>query len=321
MIGDFQIRTDLALEVRENFEEEGGSVRGVKVLEESDEKKEVYVTTVVIETENGAKTMGKPVGTYITIEAPNMSSPDEDYHREISTELAKRLLGLTGNRWSRILVVGLGNRQVTPDALGPDVVDNLSITRHMIREYGRLSQNPGNAVEISALVPGVMAQTGMETLEIIKGVVEETKPEAVIAIDALAARSTRRLNRTIQISDTGINPGSGVGNHRNAINRETLGVPVIAVGVPTVVDAATIVNDTMEELIDQMDRTADMQKLGGTLGTLNQAEKHQMISELISPHLNTLFVTPKDIDENVKYLSYTISEGLNMAFSGNSPHE
>ncbi len=129
----------------------------------------------------------------------------------------------------------------------------------------------------------------------------------------MAARSTRRLNRTIQITDTGINPGSGVGNHRNAINEETLGIPVIAVGIPTVVDAATIVNDTMEELIAQMDSSVSMQRLGGTLGTMNQAEKHQMIQELISPHLNTMFVTPKDIDETVKYLSYTISEGLNIA--------
>lgn len=215
-----------------------------------------------------------------------------------------------------VLIVGLGNREVTPDALGPNVVGNLHITRHMIREYGRIGSGFETVDEISAIAPGVMAQTGMETLEIIKGVVETTKPDVVIAIDALAARSTRRLNRTIQITDTGINPGSGVGNHRNAINEETLGVPVIAVGVPTVVDAATIVNDTMEDLIEEMDRTVQMQKLGGTLGTLNQAEKHQMIRELISPHLNTMFVTPKDIDETVKYLSYTISEGLNMAFAG-----
>jgi spore protease len=155
----------------------------------------------------------------------------------------------------------------------------------------------------------------METLEIIRGVVRETQPDCVIAIDALAARSTRRLGRTIQITDTGINPGSGVGNHRNAINEETLGVPVIAVGVPTVVDAVTIVNDAMEELVSEMDRSDHMQSLGGTLGTLDQAEKQELIHELISPHLNTMFVTPKDIDETVKYLSYTISEGLNMAFA------
>lgn len=315
MMGNFQIRTDLALEARESCVAENGKIRGVKVEEEMDREREIFTTIVKVESENGARTIGKPVGTYITIEAPNMSVPDEDYHREISEELAKHLVRLMKDRGETVLVVGLGNREVTPDALGPDVVGNLHITRHMIREYGRMSKDLEMAGEVSAIVPGVMAQTGMETLEIIKGVVEETKPDLVIAIDALAARSTRRLNRTIQITDTGINPGSGVGNHRNAINQETLGVPVIAVGVPTVVDAATIVNDTMEELVAEMDRSASMQRLGGTLGTLNQAEKHQMIRELISPHLNTMFVTPKDIDETVKYLSFTISEGLNIAFS------
>lgn len=315
MVGKFQIRTDLALEARESCEADHIKIRGVRVREEKDEEREVSTTTVVIETENAAKALGKPVGTYITIEAPNMSAPDEDYHREISQEIAEHLKEILGERRRSVLVVGLGNREVTPDALGPEAVGNLNITRHMIKEYGRMSGMSEDAGAVSALVPGVMAQTGMETLEIIRGVVEETKPEAVIAIDALAARSTRRLNRTIQITDTGINPGSGVGNHRNAINEETLGVPVIAVGVPTVVDAATIVNDTMEELIAQMDCSASMQRLGGTLGTMNQAEKHQMIQELISPHLNTMFVTPKDIDETVKYLSYTISEGLNIALS------
>lgn len=315
MMGNFQVRTDLALEVRESYEEDDIRLRGVKVEEQSDKQKEIYTTIVHIETENGAKAMGKPVGIYITIEAPNMSSPDEGYHREISIEFAKHLRKMLGKERDSILVVGLGNREVTPDALGPNVVNNLYITRHMIKEYGRLPSDVEKTGEISAIVPGVMGQTGMETLEIIKGVVQETHPKVVIAVDALAARSTRRLNRTIQITDTGINPGSGVGNHRNAINEETVGVPVIAVGVPTVVDAATIVNDTMEELIEQMDHSENMQRLGGTLGTLDQAEKHQMIRELISPHLNTMFVTPKDIDETVKYLSYTISEGLNLAFS------
>ena len=153
-------------------------------------------------------------------------------------------------------------------------------------------------------------------MEIIRGVVEETKPELVLVIDALAARSTKRLNRTIQITDTGINPGSGVGNHRNAINQQELGVPVIAIGVPTVVDAATIVNDTMEELIGEMEKMDEMRQLSGALHALDQAEKHEMIREMIAPNLNTMFVTPKDIDETVKYLSYTISEGLNLVFSG-----
>ena len=313
MLGKFQIRTDLALEAKESFEEDDVKIRGVRIDTKEDQETEIRTTTVIIETENGAKTMGKPVGTYITMEAPNMSATDEDYHREISEELAQHLKKLMGNREQSVLVVGLGNRDVTPDALGPRVVGNIHITRHMIREYGAMALEGKAANEISSLVPGVMAQTGMETLEIIKGVVEETRPEVVIVIDALAARSTKRLSRTIQITDTGINPGSGVGNHRNGINKQTLGVPVIAIGVPTVVDAATIVNDTMESLVETVDASSQIRNLGGALGTLNKMEKQQMIRELISPHLNTMYVTPKDIDETVKRISFTISEGINIA--------
>ena len=313
MLGKFNIRTDLALEAKESYEEDNVEIRGVRIDEEEDQENEITTTTVVIETENGAKAMGKPVGTYITMEAPNMSVPDENYHREISKALAGHLRRLMGEEEQSVLIVGLGNREVTPDALGPNVVNNANITRHVVKEYGKASMGCDRVNLISAIVPGVMAQTGMETLEIIRGVVEETKPDLVIAIDALAARSTRRLNRTIQITDTGINPGSGVGNHRNGINEKMLGIPVIAIGVPTVVDAATIVNDTMESLIETMDSTEHIRNLGGALGTLSKSEKHQMIRELISPHLNTMFVTPKDIDETVKRISYTISEGINIA--------
>ena len=244
--------------------------------------------------------MGKPVGTYITMEAPNMSVPDEGYHREISEKLAEHLRTLMGEGEKSVLIVGLGNRDVTPDALGPYVVQNVRITRHLIREYGAASLGEEQMNPISGIVPGVMAQTGMETVEIVKGVVKQTHPDLIIAVDALAARSTRRLNRTIQVTDTGINPGSGVGNHRNGLNRQVIGIPVIAIGVPTVVDAATIVNDTMENLINTMDEK-------------DTAEKYHMIKEMIPSHLNTMFVTPKDIDETVKRLSYTISEGLNIA--------
>ena len=158
-----------------------------------------------------------------------------------------------------------------------------------------------------------MAQTGMETLEIIRGIVEQTHPTALVVVDALAARNTKRLNRTIQISDAGIHPGSGVGNHRQALTKETLGVPVIAIGVPTVVDAATIAADTMETLVEAMSQAESLKNLGYTLSQLDSAEKYQLIRELISPQLNGMFVTPKDIDETVKRLSYTISEGLNLA--------
>ena len=174
---------------------------------------------------------------------------------------------------------------------------------------------------VSAIVPGVMGQTGMETLEIVKGVVTETKPDLVIAVDALAARNSRRLNRTIQIADTGIHPGSGVGNHRNGLTRETLGVPVIGIGVPTVVDAATIVSDTMENLIQAMETSETLKGVGEVLKMYNNAEKYELVKELISPHLNGMFVTPKDEDEMVKQISYTISESLNLLFAGREDRE
>ena len=182
MMWKFQVRTDLALEAKESCEAEDGQIRGVRVTEQADEKREIYTTTVVIETENGARMMGKPVGTYITLEAPNMSSPDEGYHAEISEALAGHLRGLLkqmAGEQASVLVVGLGNREVTPDALGPEVVGNLQVTRHMIRVYGRISTELQHACEVSAIVPGVMAQTGMETLEIIKGVVDAGDPRDV----------------------------------------------------------------------------------------------------------------------------------------------
>lgn len=295
-----RIRTDLAVEAKEKYEEDHVEIRGVVIEEDYNEEKDIRTTTVKIETENGAKAMGRPQGTYITLEAPNLSVPDEAYHREISAELAKHIRKLVAFKEDMsVLIVGLGNRDITPDALGPDVISNLRITRHVIREYGVEGMGEEQAYSISGLVPGVMAQTGMETLEIIQGVVEETKPDLIIAIDALAARSTKRLNRTIQITDTGINPGSGVGNHRSGLTEKTLGVKVIGIGVPTVVDAATIVHDAMAHLLD----------------TLEEAEKKEFLDEMITPHLYSMFVTPKDVDETVKRLSYTISEGLNMAFA------
>lgn len=324
MVEKYNIRTDLALEEKERFESDQVEVQGVVLEEEYDKEREIRVTTVRIETENGAKTMGKPVGTYLTIEAPNLSSPDEGIHREVSEELAKCLIEVMkkiipeSEHDKEVLVIGLGNRQATPDALGPYVADNLNVTRHIVKEYGKYAALEEMNCVVSAIVPGVMAQTGMETAEIIKGVVRETKPDLLIVIDALAARNSRRLNRTIQIADTGINPGSGVGNYRNAITKETIGVPVIAIGVPTVVDAVTIVSDTMENLLSALETSESLKGVGLVLGGYSEAEKYELIKELIAPNLNSMFMTPKDIDETVKRLSYTISEGLNLAFSGQS---
>ena len=300
MLGTYKIRTDLAVEARERFTENNVEVRGVEVQEDYNEEKDIRTTVVKITTENGARAMGRPQGTYITIESEGLSAPDEDYHREVSEELSRHLGQLIGlEKEKSVLIVGLGNPGITADSLGPEVIGNLHMTRHLIREYGLKSTEKQILHAISGIVPGVMGQTGMETSEIVEGVVEITRPDVVIAVDALAARNTRRLNRTIQITDTGITPGSGVGNHRNGLTEENLNVKVIGIGVPTVVDAATIVHDSMADLLD----------------ALEEEEQKEFLEEMISPKLYTMFVTPKDVDETVRYLSFTISEGLNMAFS------
>ncbi len=232
--------------------------------------------------------------------------PDEDYHREISACLAgelKELLPESEGEQS-ILVVGLGNREVTADALGPRAVDNLQVTRHIVREYGAAAYNCEKMNQVSALEPGVMAKTGMETAEIVKGVVGETSPDVIIVIDALAARSTRRLNRTIQITNTGIQPGSGVGNHRNALTKESLGVPVVAIGIPTVVDAATIVCDALEKLLEGEE---DLDVV-----------KYMSRQQPGFPELYNMYMTGKDIDAVIKRISFTVSEGINMALGCSS---
>lgn len=300
-MGSFQVRTDLALEARESISEADSELRGVSVDEYYREKEDVRVTKVTIDTKNAAKAMGKPMGIYVTMEAPAMVEPDEDYHREISKCLAEELLKLMpeGDREQNILVVGLGNREVTADALGPQTVDNLFITRHIVKEYGKAAYNCNKMNLLSALEPGVMARTGMETAEIVKGVVQETTPDILIVVDALAARSTRRLNRTIQITNTGIQPGSGVGNHRNALTEESLGIPVIAIGIPTVVDSATIVMDALEKLLEE--------EKG--LDVVNLLSRHTAPF----PELNNMYMTGKDIDAVIKRVSYTVSEGINIA--------
>ena len=214
----FQVRTDLALEAREGIADADGELRGVRVEEYRNEKSEVNITKVTIDTRNGAKAMGKPMGTYITLEAPGLNEPDEDYHREVSEELAEqiRLLLPDEKEEKSVLVVGLGNRDVTADALGPEVVDNLFINRHVVLEYGKAAYGKEKMNLISSLVPGVTAMTGMETAEIIKGVVEQTTPDVVLVVDALAARSTKRLNRTPSQRHHQRKPGSTCHCHRCA---------------------------------------------------------------------------------------------------------
>ena len=276
-----------------------GQMRGI-TIDEYDSMEDVHISKVVILSKNAAKNMGKPMGTYITLEAPGLQESDEDYHREISKELARLLQSvLPGIEEEKsIMVVGLGNRDVTADSLGPCTVDNLFVTRHIIKEYGKKAYGTTKIHQISALVPGVMAKTGMETAEIIKGVIKETTPDIVIVIDALAARSTKRLNRTVQITDTGIHPGSGVGNHRNALTKESLGVPVIAIGIPMVVDAGTIVSDALEKLAEEHD--------GGRASL-------DYFRNSTDTQLHNMYVTAKNIDETTKRLSFTLSEAINIA--------
>lgn len=296
------IRTDLALEARESFEEDDVEIKGVVLTKEYNEDKDISITTVIIKDEQGAKAMQKPIGTYITIEAPQLQEKDDEYHNEISEEIGKVILSLIGDTGENgVMVVGLGNREVTPDALGPWVVDNLFVTRHLIREYGEEFKKKNHLRCVSAIAPGVMAQTGMEAAEIVQGIMKETKPSVVLAIDALAARSVSRLNTTIQISDTGINPGSGIGNHRKALNEESLGVKVIALGVPSVVHASTIVRDSMENMLNSQG--------------FSEQEINTFLSEVTNQQtIHNMFVTPKNIDEAMKCISYTISEAINSCF-------
>ena len=301
----FQARTDLAVEAREYVEDANGELRGVIVDEYEKKDISMSVTKVQITTQNSAKLLGKPKGTYITLEVPGLCESGEnsdvsENHEEIAREISDHLKELLPkkNGILQVLVVGLGNRDVTADALGPAVADHLYISRHMLQEFGELGLKRKNAVITSCIVPGVMAKTGMETAEIIRGIVKETAPDAVVVIDALASRSTKRLNRTIQISNTGIHPGSGVGNHRNAIDQESLGIPVIALGVPTVTDAATIVADALEKMHKELNETAFLQARDSMV--LNQ--------------LHNMYVTVKDIDATIKRVSFTLAEALNMTF-------
>lgn len=301
-MASFKVRTDLALEARESVEEGADTLCGVSVEEHYHEESEVRITRVLIESKNSARILGKPMGTYLTLEAPAMAQPDDEYHKEISAELAGQLRSIIPgiDQEPSVMVVGLGNRDVTADALGPNVVDNLIITRHMVKEFGKAAYNQRQVPVISALVPGVMAKTGMETAEIIKGVVEKTKPDVVLVVDALAARSTKRLNRTIQITNTGIHPGSGVGNYRNSITQESLGIPVIAIGVPTVVDAATIVNDVFQKMFAGME--TEIRQL--------QEEIQNSMGEVYN-----MYVTGKDVDYEIKQISHIICNAINEAFT------
>lgn len=325
----FEVRTDLALEQRESFPGDGGEVSGVSVREWHEDQSCVKLTEVKILDDHGAKAMGKPRGTYLTLEADQLAQKDEDYHKEVSEELSKQIRKLIKRlrkaemreegrvshheKDLKILAVGLGNPSVTPDALGPKALNHLQVTRHLNQQYGEDFCRENKIPVLSGIIPGVMAQTGMETAEILKGVIHQTHPDLLIVIDALAARSIRRLGTTIQLTDTGIHPGSGVGNHRHSLTQDSLGVPVLAIGVPTVVGAAAIVHDTVNTMIQTLSQSMSTKGMGDFVQDMSPDEQYDLIRELLEPEFGSLYVTPPNIDEMVQQLSFTISEGIHQA--------
>ncbi len=250
-------------------------VEGVAVKEEWNKEKTIKVTSVQIRTEEAAKEMERPAGNYITMEIPRLKEEGEKTQEDAKRCLEKQVRRLLqGKRAEHVLVIGLGNREVTADAIGPFTIENIFVTRHMMQDYKEIKEKYRM---VSALVPGVMAQTGMETMEIIRAVVSEVQPDVVLVVDALAARSARRLGTTIQLTDTGICPGAGIGNNRRELNRASIGKNVIAIGVPTVLDAIGIASeDVVEDVRD-------------------------------------LFVMPRSIDSSVRYISEILAEGINLA--------
>ena len=275
---------------------------------EEEEDGEVRVTRVTVSDEEGEKNVGKPRGHYVTIEMPSLLESEAAVMQKAAKCLAKELSALMGHP-GLCLVAGLGNSEITPDSLGPKVVPRLCVTRHL---FTHMPEEVSALTPVCAIAPGVLGVTGIETGEIIKGVCERIRPDLVIVVDALASRKTERVSTTIQIADTGISPGSGVGNKRKAINQETVGVPVIAVGVPMVVDAATIANDTIDLVIDTLIKEAkgDFYKM---LKALDREEKHEIIRMALPKEMGTMMVTPKDIDALSDKIAHVVSLGLNFA--------
>ena len=313
------IRTDLALEAKEMYSEKHKKekdIDGIEVINEID--KDIKVTTVKVKNETGVQKIGKPKGNYVTIEIPQFTAYDGETMDRVSQVVAEIIGGMVKIDVEKtILVVGLGNWKVTPDALGPKVTEGIMVTRHLKTVMPEIMDD--SVRPVCSIAPGVLGVTGVETVEIIKGTVERVKPDIVICIDALAARRVERVNTTIQISDTGISPGAGVGNNRKQINEDNLGVKVIAIGVPTVVDAVTIANDTIDMVVDSLINSAesgsDFYKM---LGSLDKNEKNTLIREVLSSKsLGEMIVTPKDIDLIINSLAKIISNGINMAVQPN----
>lgn len=306
------VRTDLALEAHELFMEAAEEIAGIELSDRSEG--EIHITHVAVKDKEASQKIGKPIGNYVTLELPDLRYIDKNLYetacKKISAEIGELLKGIDPKR--PILIIGLGNRSITSDSLGPAVIDRLMITRHLFHYAPEaVSDNLGS---VCAIAPGVLGVTGIETGEIIAGVCEKVHPCAVICVDALAARNIDRVTRTIQICDTGINPGAGVGNNRKEISQNTLGVSVIAVGVPTVVDAATITDDTLNLVIDNLlsqndDNTAFFKMLKG----LNPEDRFGLIKESVSKSMPNFMTTPKEIDILIDKTAEVVANGINFA--------
>ena len=306
------IRTDLAIEARELLM---GEVRqeipGVQL--DTEDVDGIHITRVEITTREAEKRMGKKQGKYITLEAPGLRQKNTELQEKVARHFTKELLSIINiDAKASVLVIGLGNWNVTPDALGPRVVKDLLVTRHILELQ---PETLGEGFRpVSALAPGVLGITGVETSEIIQGLVEKVKPDLLIAIDALAARNLSRLHTTIQIADTGITPGSGVGNKRLGISRETIGIPVIAVGVPTVVDAVTIADDLISHLLAAlMQEAGESSPVYKVVRSIAEGDKRAVMAEVLEPYGGRLMVTPKEIDTLVEDMARLLAGAINAA--------
>ncbi len=308
----YNFRTDLALERRDIYQKANNikEVEGIKSEEEEINDK-IKTYRVKVENQAGADALNKPIGNYITIDIKKLKvATDEDIQlaaETLSSEL-KKLLEAKIQDKDDILVVGLGNLYVTPDSLGPKVINEIDVTRHILNYMPQIL--PEGTRPVSAVSPGVLGTTGIETLEIIKGIVDNIKPKLLIVIDALASKSMERISSTIQLADTGITPGAGVGNTRKNLSVETLGIPVIAIGIPTVVDVATITSDSLDLFIEKLQEDASSNEF---LNNLAKEDKYDMIKEALIPNDYNFIVTPKEIDDLIENMKDIIARGINLS--------
>ena len=310
---NLNFRTDLASERRDIYQKSNNIGKEIDGIESKAEEinENIKLEKVKITNENGEKAIGKPIGNYITIDVKNLKIIQEDDLQKAADILSKELKQILDNHIDEkgeVLVVGLGNIYVTPDSLGPKVINEIEVTRHIINYMPQYVEEGTRMV--SAIAPGVLGTTGIETLEILKGIVDNIKPKLIIAIDALASRSIERISSTVQLSDTGIVPGAGVGNKRNEISINTLGIPVVAIGIPTVVETAVLVNDSLDLFIEKLQDNA---KSNEYLNNLKEADNYEEIKEILIPKDYNLIVTPKEIDDLIENMKEIVSRGINQA--------